>query len=307
MDLNPALICHMYYEDRLTQQQIANELGSSRIQVSRTLQQARDNGLVEIHIKYDNFHPEVESHLHQKYPATSFKIVDSFEGSTSALQKALAVATGNYLEENLQKDATVAVGWGSTLYAVANHIPREVSPCRFLPLVGGQALLGIEYHASSVASTMAQRTGGSTQSLLAPAVAASEKERNFFVAANQVSDVINEASTSDYAIFSIGAPFAASSTLTHVGYFSPADIELLKNENAACDIISAVYFNSAGERCAETLSSRMVGVSSSQLRNIGTKICVAGGRDKAEAIKIALANGYIDTLITDSDVASTLL
>lgn len=307
MELNPALVCHMYYEDRLTQQQIATTLGCSRIQVSRTLQQARAEGIVEIKIRYNNFHPETEARLHGAFPGVSFKVVDSFEGSTSALHKALAAATGTYLETFLPKNATVGVGWGSTLHAVANYLPYQVSAARFLPLVGGQSQLGIQYHASSVASTMAQRTGGSTETLLAPAVAATQEEKQSFVAARQVSDVIDEAAACSYAIFSVGAPFSASSTLRRVGYFSVDDIELLKREKAACDIISAVYFNSDGERCAENLANRMVGVSDSQLQSIGTKICVAGGRDKAEAIRIALTNGYVDTLITDIDVANELM
>ncbi len=307
MELNPALVCHMYYEDRRTQQQIATTLGCSRIQVSRTLQQARTDGVVEIYIKYDNFHPDLESRLRAKFPRVIFKIVDSFSGSTSALHKALAMATGEYIKSTLSEDATVAVGWGSTLRTVAKYFPTDSHPARFLPLVGGQSSLGIEYHASSVASRMAQRSGGSAESLLAPAVAASRSEHNSFAKATQVSVVIDEAAASNYAIFSVGAPFAPSSSLHRVGYFSADDIGLLKRENAACDIISAAYYNSDGDRCADSLAERMVGVSASQLRDIDTKICVAGGEDKADAIRIALTNGYVDTLITDADVARTLL
>ncbi len=307
MELNPALICHMYYEERLTQQQIANTLGCSRIQVSRMLQQARTDGIVTIAIRYDNFHPELEARLSARHSGTAFKIVDSFAGSSSALHRALGVATGRYLEENLPPHSVVAVGWGSTLRAVAEEIPPDTPAQSFLPLVGGQASLGLEYHANAIASIMSTRTGAGADTLLAPAVAASRSERDAFISASQVRDVVDKASRADVAVFSVGSPLSPSSSLSRVGYFSQADIKLLKEQGAACDIISAAYFNEEGEACAQDLAGRMVGVSAAQLLRIDKKICVAGGADKAVAVGIAIANGYVDTMITDVDLAEILL
>jgi hypothetical protein len=57
MYVSPARIAHMYYEQGLTQQQIANETSLSRIRVSRILQQARVDGTVTITIDYGSTPP----------------------------------------------------------------------------------------------------------------------------------------------------------------------------------------------------------------------------------------------------------
>ena len=47
------LIARMYYEGKLTQREIASQLGVSRPLISRLLQDARDLGLVEIRVYQD--------------------------------------------------------------------------------------------------------------------------------------------------------------------------------------------------------------------------------------------------------------
>ena len=44
-------IAWMYYNDEMTQKEIADRLGLSRIKVLRLLKQAREEGIVEIKIK----------------------------------------------------------------------------------------------------------------------------------------------------------------------------------------------------------------------------------------------------------------
>lgn len=45
-------VAYMYYDENMTQQEIADKLGVSRPSVSRMLQKARQNGIVEIKIRY---------------------------------------------------------------------------------------------------------------------------------------------------------------------------------------------------------------------------------------------------------------
>lgn len=50
-------IAHMYYDDQLTQQQIARQLNMSRSLVSKLLNKARNEGIVEITIKDRKLYP----------------------------------------------------------------------------------------------------------------------------------------------------------------------------------------------------------------------------------------------------------
>lgn len=57
----------MYYEKNMSQQQIANSTGLSRMKISRSLQKAKDLGIVKIIIDYSGAFLELEKGLKDKY------------------------------------------------------------------------------------------------------------------------------------------------------------------------------------------------------------------------------------------------
>lgn len=302
-----ARICHMYYNDGLTQQQIANRLHMSRIKVSRLLQQARASGVVKIEIKYDGFFPELEEELHRRY-GVQFVVADSVSDQSGDLLDSLGRTAAEYLGRVIGHRDVVTVGWGTTLGAVADHLSVDAPTATFVPIVGGQANVGLDMHANSIAARMATNTGGRSEALFAPAVAESVRVRQMLIESRPVARVLDMAANAPICVFSLGAPFSPSSTITMVGYYTPADINMLRNEDAACDIISTAYFTRDGKRCAEAVSSRTVSITEEQLRAIPHKVCVAGGADKHEAIRIALELGsYIDVMILDEKTARYLL
>jgi DNA-binding transcriptional regulator LsrR (DeoR family) len=307
VDTNLARICHLYYVEGLTQQQIAARLHLSRIKVSRLIQQARSTGVVKIEIKYDGFFPQLEQELQARYGA-QFIVCDSLSGNGRDLSDSLGSAAAEYLSRILKPRDVVTVGWGTTMRSVATHMSCEERAVTFVPVVGGLANVGLDIHANQVAATMAENTGGHSEALFAPAVAESASARDVLLASRPVARVLDAAAHAPIAVFSLGAPFSPSSSLMMVGYYSPNDIETLRQAGAACDVISAAYYTSSGERCAEDISSRSVSITLEQLRDIPHKICVAGGTDKHEAIRIALELGtLIDVLVLDDQTAKYLL
>lgn len=307
MKFNLARICHMYYEERMTQKEIAQQLGCSRIHISRMLQQARQEGIVSISIKYDGFFPELERKLSEKFPPVKFLIVNNFDGDGEALRQAIGIAGGSYVSSICQDVKGISVGWGSTMREFADNFPKGNIHCRVTPMTGGQNFLGLELHANHIAATLAKRINGKSENLLAPAVAGTLKERNAFVSSALVADVLQHAAESNIAVFSIGAPFAEHATIGKVGYFTQDDLSLLRKEDAACDVISTAFFDPLGNSVAESLTKRLVGITSAQLKSIPNKICLAGGIEKVQAIKIALEADFVDVLVTDDQVAKQLL
>jgi dihydroxyacetone kinase-like protein len=51
----------------------------------------------------------------------------------------------------------------------------------------------------------------------------------------------------------------------------------------------------------------MIGMTVQEIAKIPERICVAAGRDKAEAIRALLVGGYITTLVTDEATARDVL
>lgn len=306
MYITLARVSHMYYEQQMTQQQIADELSVSRMRVSRMLQQARTEGIVNISITYDGFFPHLERKLRTLYPQTAFVVSDSLDGSPEAIKRSLGAATADYLAKNTTEGASVALGWGTTLREVARCLDEPMPTVSFIPLIGGQVHAGLDVHANSIAELMAQRTGGSSSLIFAPAVAEDVTAKDLLVSSAAVRDILESAAQADTCLFSVGSPFSASTTIEVVGYYTKSDVETLRASGAACDLISIVYLDRNGNNVCEALSDRTVSISEQQLRNIPTKICVAGAEDKHEAIKIALSQHIVDVMILD-DVSARYL
>ena len=113
-------ISFLYYEKNMTQQEISKITGLSRIKVSRLLQKAKDMGIVKITVDYSGSFLEMENKIAEKYKLKDVIIVDDSIDTNS--KNMVASAAAYYLENNLTDECTVAVGWGTTLRLVQNHI-----------------------------------------------------------------------------------------------------------------------------------------------------------------------------------------
>ena len=94
------MISKLYYEENMTQQQIAKQTGLSRMKVSRILQKAKEEGIVRIIIDYSGVYPELEQDIKGKYKLKDVVIVDTSIGNSSKEQVASAAAY--YLERHLE-------------------------------------------------------------------------------------------------------------------------------------------------------------------------------------------------------------
>lgn len=307
MYASPARVCHMYYGLGFTQQQIATQLGVSRISVSRLLQQARADGIVHITIDSHGFFPELEEALTAAHPGVSFVVADPLDGSDQQVKESIAQTAAGVLTALVRPAGTIAVGWGSTLRTLAEHVRGDLRGSAVVPLVGGQVHAEVDLHATTIAEGFARRVGARSARLFAPAVAASVTEREGLMGSRLVADTLRLARAADVAVFSVGSPFSRTSTLHEVGYYTEEEIGQLRDAGVECDIISAVYFDALGESCCEDLTARTVSLSASELRLIPHKLCAAGGESKHLAVKLALDKGFCDVLVTDAYTAEYLL
>ncbi|MCF2707314.1 hypothetical protein I6E29_08580 [Arcanobacterium haemolyticum] len=297
----------MYYEEGLRQQDIADQVGVSRVQISRILNQARADGIVKISIQYEGYFPEYESRLKERFPHVDFLVCDSLDGSDAAIKRSIGVTGADYLEHRAQDGMSIAVGWGTTLRELGSRHGFQKRKMTFVPIIGGQEGTGLDVHANSIAELLARHFGGTALKIFAPASAESIEAREHFVSSYAVKKTLECAASADALLFSLGTPFGETTTIDKIGYFSPTEVEQLRQDGAACDVISIVYFDANGHECGQELSRRTVSITPQQLFNIPIKMCLAGGEDKHEAIKVALRLGIVDVLVTDDLTAKYLL
>ena len=297
-------ICYWYYEKAKTQQEIADIEGLSRMKVSRLLQKAKEEGVVKVLIDYRGFFVELENKLMEKYGLTKAIIVDSPE--VPAVKEKVAAAAAFYLENVLTDGSTVAVGWGTTLDMVSNFLPRNNKKIVFSPIIGGHGKNEIDLHASSIAVKLAQKTGGESFFLLAPAFAQNEKQKEILLNDNFIKEVLSRSASANFALFSLGNPQEPGNSFIKSGYFSDEELELLHQENVICDVVSILFLNNKGDPCCGQLTKRSIGIDPEELKRISVKICVVDGETKYQSVKIALKADYIDVLILDHSMAEYL-
>lgn len=298
-------ICQMYYENNMSQQEIANITGLSRMKISRSLQKAKELGIVKIIIDYSGAFLELEKKLEERYNLDNVVVVENTLGEDS--RKQVLNATAQYLNNHLSDGATVAVGWGTTLRELCEHMkPLEKKNVLFTPIIGGHSISMLHVHSSSIASEMAYKTGGSSISINAPALVSNIERKNSLINDSSISTVIKKTRSADVAVFSLGNPSYSTSSIHKVEYFLEEDLCEMKKNNVVCDLISIAFLNADGKECCTDISSRSIGIDKEDLMNISKKICVVEGKEKNVSTLAALKAGYINVLITDKQTAEYL-
>lgn len=293
-------VSSLYYEENLSQAEIAKQLKLSRVKVSRLLKEAREENIVKISIDRSYLYNDLEQSLKNIYGLKSVKIIGG--RSDNIFYK----ATSKFILENIEQNITI--GWGKTLRNIINQIDtHQLSDLLITPMIGGQSYDQADLHASNIANDLARKLKARSLSLNAPAIADTLEEANIYKNNSMVRRVIQASETSEMAIFSLGNPMLKESSIHRMNYFPENDITLLEDEHVVCDIASLVFFDKKGSEKGIKISNRSVGLTRQQLEDIPNKLCVVKEIEKIDALVAALNAKIINTLIISSELASALV
>ena len=146
----------LYYEDGLTQAQVAAKIGVSRPQVSKMLAHAREAGIVHIEIR-----PPVAG------DAELLKLLQQRFGIKGGIvlphaqREALLRETSEYLAGELRYEKNVGLGWGYTLGEIAGKIASAgglKGSGKIFPLIGRTAIPNRGYRVNELALLLAGGT-----------------------------------------------------------------------------------------------------------------------------------------------------
>ena len=300
-------VAKAYYNDNLTQQQIGDRFGLSRVTVSRMLQRARQDKVVQITINTpETSNAEMERQIEQRYKLKETVIVTCSDSSPPVVISEIGSVAASYLIQTLKGDEVLAISWGHTLLSVVNALPSVNYPdLKVVQLTGGLGELEAKTHGAELARRTAQALGGTLRLLQAPGIVKNKGVRDALVNDPQVSGTLELATNADVALVGIGL-FDPTSTLLGSNQLSAKEIEDLKKHKAVGDI-ALKFFNKDGKKVKSLIDERIVGLSFSTIRKINRIIGVAGSKDKFPVIKAALNSGLIDVLITDNETGQMLL
>lgn len=293
----------LYYEENVTQTEIAKKLNLSRPTVASLLNEAKDKGIVKISVLHANSDLlQKQEELKNKYNLKTLLISPE---STKDPKKEVGVLCSGFIEDNLADIKNLGICWGSTIYEYALEATyHDFSDLTITPLIGGVGFTDFHIHSNHLAFMLSQKYNSSVKYFYAPAFAESSEQKEILIHSDLVKQVLEVGKTVDMAILGIGNP-VVSSTFRTLGYLSNADVKELETKGAVGDI-GATFFNSKGKPVETKASKRMIGISLADIKKIPEVVVLATGEDKALGVQALLNQNVINHLIIDQSIADRL-
>lgn len=297
-----------YYQDGATQEEISKRFGLSRVKIGRLLKRARDQGIVEIKVKYHPvFGAKLEEQLKERFGLKRALI--ALDQPTEEEQRALlAGVVSTYLSSTLKDGMVISVGQGRNVSAVSEHI-GVVNPkkCTFVSSIGGIHPRGGMLNADHISRQFAKTFGGVSETLYAPAYIRNPELRNALLEDETVQQTMDIARKSDVALVGIG-DLNESSYMVNLGWFSVQEmVEARIQQGVVGEVGGYDFYDIKGQVQDTKMSNRVIGLTIADYQKIPQVIAIAAESSKPLSIVGALRTGAIDILATSVANAITIL
>jgi DNA-binding transcriptional regulator LsrR (DeoR family) len=300
----------MYYVQDLTQAEISRQIDLTRSAVSRMLTEARNKGIVEITVRRPlRFDAALEAALKERFSLQAAHVLaGQRDVAYDKLRRQLALAAAAELRALLRPRISCGVAWGTTVSATieALDVPHLMQ-VEIVQLVGVLQSNSHAFNAQALVDIMASKLGGRGIYLYSPFIVESAATARSIRNIPDVRESLEAGKRCDIALMGIGTVLdPAYSSLYQGGHIDLETLEQLRRSGAVGDV-GGVHIDIHGNPAGGDFNARMVGIAAPDLLAIPTRLAVAGGAAKADAILGALRGGYANLLVTDDATATTIL
>lgn len=302
-----ATVANLYYNSNLTQNQIADRFYASRSKISRMLKEARERGIVEIHIR-EPWARDTESELQirETFGLHDIRVImPQGDRDDKEIDPLISEAAAYYLDSVIKPHMTVGISWGATLYKIVKYISannHKNIPITVVPIMGAANIDSSRKDALDLSKDLALAYGGRYQYIYAPLFVKNREIQESLIQDDGIQSALSLAKHADVILTSVGSVIYKS--WNH--YLGEKILESLK-QHGVIGHIGGHFFDIYGVELETSLSERMIGIGLEDVRKCPETICVAYGEEKTEALLGALRGNYINTLIVDTVCASKLL
>jgi DNA-binding transcriptional regulator LsrR (DeoR family) len=311
-------IAWMYWKQKISQKDIAKKFNINTVQVHRILNDAESRGSVKVFVEGSfDICRQYEESIKSKYNLKYIEVVpteSTYSSSTETTADTLdpdplsiAYAGANTILNKINSEKCRNFGWstGSTNARIAHILPEIKEPVSFVDTTGSlrsdlsfNPLLGL--------NTLSRKTKGRCYHLGAPYIFPSLKEKNKFFNLKFVKDILKKEEECEYIILGIGSMQGGTSLYNRVKnhpYLVDKKIFNQIKKDGALSESSGNFFDIKGKHFVYDE------IVSKDFRLIKKKktIAIAGGIQKASAIRSTLLNGCLFGLITDEEAAKHIL
>jgi DNA-binding transcriptional regulator LsrR (DeoR family) len=294
-----------YYVDGLTQKEIGQRLGLSRLKVVRLLKRARAEGVVEIRIASDvHLNTELARSLEDRFDLQEAIVTDPVDDPET--RTAIGRAGAQFLERSMKDNLMLGIGMGRTVSSLLPHmIPRKLSGVIIRTLAGAYEEPGRHSNAYNIAWRLADLLDATCEQLYCPLIVPDTATREALLKDRTLRELLESMSDCDIVLIGLGA-LDEESPLSRLGYVSRKQLDALRAAGAAGEILGRFY-DHHGHSLQTEFDQRTLGIDLDQLRKLPTVIALAHGANKVVPMLGALRNGCLDVLITDRWTAESVL
>jgi len=302
-------VARLYYEERLTQAEIAGKLGISQVAVSRLLKKAEEHGIVRTTvITPPGAFAESEGLLEEKFGLMQVVIAEASRDTEEAVIKAIGSAAAQLLESTLKTGEVIGISsWSASLLSMVDqmHPIRKIQNSTVVQMLGGIGSPSAEEHANHLATRLARLVHGDAHFLSAPGIVGSTAAARILMRDPYVSETFALFEKITLALVGVGSVQPSALVASSGNTFSEEELETMQKNGAVGDICLHFY-DANGKEVKEPLGNRVIGIDLERLRRVRTTVGIAGGKRKFASILGALRGKWINTLVTDQYTAERL-
>jgi DNA-binding transcriptional regulator LsrR (DeoR family) len=300
-------IARMYYEQELSQQQIARKLGISRSSVSHLLRVGKAERIVQIRIEEPSSPARrLQREIKERYHLQEARVVPAAEGGEPAASR-VGQAAAALLESILTDGMKIGISWGSTLYQVVHACrPAARRDVVVVQLHGGLGSGNLDIDGFELARQLADRVGGVYRVIRAPIVVQSRELRDMLVREPDIAEALRCGAAVDVALIGIGSNLPEISSFVRAGYLGAGESRDLLAQGAV-GTVCGLQIDRQGAIVPNSFNERLIGIEAAALRRIPIRAGVAAGVRKADAVRGALRGGFLTHLFIDEPIAGRLV
>ena len=295
----------LYYQEDMTQDEVAKRLGLSRASIITLLRGARANGVVEIAVAPEHLRAVgLARAICRRFDIENCLVIPDDCGRRPEYER-VGEAGARFLAQRLCPDDVLGVAWGRTVLALSRALLAKALPGISVVQVAGSAIGTYRFSAELCASNIAARLGARCIHLHAPGIVSHPDVKAMLMREPTLIEQFKAIATCNRIIFGVGS-VASTSTPFEIGFLTKAEARPYL-EGGAVAVLAGRFLDARGEPVLGEIDERMIGMSLAAIRDIPDRICVAAGADKTAALSAALAGGFVTSLITDQPTAAALL
>ncbi|UUX33542.1 sugar-binding transcriptional regulator [Fundicoccus culcitae] len=294
---NLVKVAWYYYIEGITQQEIADIMGVSRMKINKMLDEARQKNIIQFFIPVAARNKlELEKEL-----INMFNLQDAFVVPVSTdnnMNEALGKAAAIYVNNMLQTNSYINMGYGDTLHHFISYLSSITDkPVSVVSLTGG-----IDPYLPTKNS---YNFNVNLNLIPAPLFMNSKESADNILLEKSVQEVFELSELSSITITGVGE-VSNNSTIVKTGILTTNEVKKMQVQGAVADILMH-FIDKDGNLIESEIEDRVVSRKLDTLKNMKNVIAVAGGESKTNAILAALKTGIFKVLITSEEDAKKII